>query len=260
MKNLCRDLASEHDDLDKIVCDLSDEQWLTITSFNGWTIKDEIGHLAYFDDKARLAVTDPAGFNKHLEEMINGFTNFDDHMEQTLEKPRAMSPAELMKWWRDERAIMIDALEKLDPKERIPWYGPPMGGKSFITARLMETWAHGQDVADTLGVKREPTIRLKHIAHLGFKTYGWSFKNRQIEAPEVNVQVELESPDGEVWQWGEKTDENCIRGLAEDFCLVVTQRRNVLNTGLKVEGDAAKMWMELAQVFAGPPENMPMAL
>ncbi len=260
MKSLCKDLVNEHDDLDKIVRDLSDEDWLTVTPFGDWTIKDEIGHLAYFDDRARLAVTDQGGFNTHLEDMIKGFTNFEDHIEKTLQKPRYMTPAELMKWWRDERNILMKAVEILDPKDRLPWYGPPMSVRSFVTARLMETWAHGQDVADTLGIKREPTNRLKHIAHLGVKTYGWSFKNRQMEVPDEIVRVELEGPTGEIWEWGEFGSENMIAGLAEDFCLVVSQRRNVKDTGLTVTGDAATKWMKFAQIFAGPPEKGPEAL
>ena len=35
---------------------------------------------------------------------------------------------------------------------RVPWFGTAMSPPSMATARLMETWAHGQDVADALGV------------------------------------------------------------------------------------------------------------
>ncbi len=257
MKNLCGDLACEHDDLDRIVKDLSDEEWLRLTPFSGWTIKDQIGHLAFFDEKARLAVTDAEGFRKHIETMMAGFTNFDNHFEETLERSKAMSPKKLMYWWRSEREVLLCALEKLDPKERIPWYGPPMSAKSFVTSRLMETWAHGQDIVDTLGVKREPANRLRHIAHLGERTYGWSFKNRQLEVPRESVFVELTSPEGEIWEWGERNFENSVKGTAEDFCLVVVQRRHVQDTGLTVKGNAAEKWMKYAQVFAGPPERGP---
>ena len=73
---------------------------------------------------------------------------------------RSMSPAELVRSWREDRRRLIDVAARLDPSTRVPWYGPAMGARSFITARLMETWAHGQDVADALGVVRRPTARL----------------------------------------------------------------------------------------------------
>ena len=44
-----------------------------------------------------------------------------------------------------------------------------------------------------------------------------------------------------------------VSGPALDFCLVVTQRRNLADTDLVIRGDAAKEWMEIAQAFAGPP-------
>ena len=164
---------------------------------------------------------------------------------------------ELMDWWRKERAEELQALEALDPKDRLPWYGPDMSALSFATARLMETWAHGQDVLDALGVKRKATSRLAHVAHIGFITFKWSFVNRQLPAPEKTVRVELNGPDGALWTFGDEGSDQVVKGDALDFCLVVTQRRNVADTGLEVTGGVAEEWMKIAQAFAGPPENPP---
>jgi len=124
---------------------------------------------------------------------------------------------------------------------------------SSATARLMETWAHGQDIVDALGLTRQPTDRLKHVAHLGVSTFGWSFMNRQMEVPETPVRVELTGPSGDLWTWGPDDSENCVKGPAEDFCLVVVQRRHLDDCDLSVTGETAKQWMLLSQAFAGPP-------
>jgi uncharacterized protein (TIGR03084 family) len=254
MKELCRDLAAEQEALDAIVAGLTEQQWDRPTSFGDWTIRDEICHLAYFDGAGRLAATDADGFAKHVEELIADYANFE---KNHLSKGRTQPAAGLMAWWRQERKDLLAALEPLAPKDRLPWYGPPMSARSFATARLMETWAHGQDVVDALGIRRIPTDRLRHVAHIGVTTFGWSFMNRQMEIPDVSVRVELTGPRGDLWDWGPEDTKEIVRGPAEDFCLVVVQRRHLLDTNLQVEGAVARRWMELAQAFAGPPEMGP---
>lgn len=254
MQAICTDLKTEHDELEDVLADLDEDQWLTPTPFLTWKIKDEIRHLAYFDDRAALAATDPDGFQRHLEEVITDWQAF----EKTLQEVgRELSPEALLKWWREQRRIMLDALIRCDPKDRLPWYGPPMSALSFTTARLMETWAHAQDVFDTLRIKRTPTNRLRHIAHLGVRTFGWTYKNRGLEVPETTVRVALTAPSGDSWTWGPEDADQQIAGPAEDFCLVVVQRRHVADTALAVTGDVAQDWMLKAQCFAGPPADGP---
>ena len=135
---------------------------------------------------------------------------------------------------------------------RIEWYGPSMSKRSFLTARLMEAWAHGQDVVDAVDGARPSTDRLRHVAQLGVITRGWSYKNRGLEVPTGDVRVDLDAPSGGVWTWGADDAADSITGPAEDFCLVVTQRRHVDETRLVLNGALAREWMELAQAFAGP--------
>jgi uncharacterized protein (TIGR03084 family) len=149
---------------------------------------------------------------------------------------------------------MVAATGALPEGTRVPWFGPPMGVLSFVSARLMETWAHGQDVADALDRRRVPTARLRHIAHLGVRTRSYSYVVRGLETPSTPVAVVLTGPAGELWQWEDSDDAvDRVRGPALDFCLVVTQRRNVVDTTLVVEGESANQWMSIAQAFAGPP-------
>jgi len=254
MKSLCKDLKDEQEALDAIVADLDEEKWNMITPFNDWSIKREICHLAYFDATARLAATDPEKFAHHVEELLKHFEDFDAY---TTDDGMRLTAPELLGHWRKERSALLAALDHLDPKDRLPWYGPSMSARSFATARLMETWAHGQDVADALGIYRPVTERLYHVAMLGVVTFKWSFTTNQMEVPETEVRVELSGPSGQIWTWGPEGVENIVRGSAEDFCLVVIRRRDVADTDIVTEGDVAARWMMIAQAFAGPPEPSP---
>ena len=161
--------------------------------------------------------------------------------------------------WRRNRDTLAAAASSLTDDSRVEWYGPSMSARSFLTARLMEAWAHGQDVVDAVGATRTPTDRLRHIAQLGVITRGWSYANRGLPVPEEEVGVALTGPSGATWTWGPEGAAASIAGPAEDFCLVVTQRRHVDDTALVVRGDVARDWMLKAQVFAGRATNGPQA-
>lgn len=259
MKHICNDLAWEQDALDALVSALAPSGWEAVTLCDGWSVKDEICHLAYFDHTARLAATDPEAFTRHMIEDLGHIRSMDEVSGITLSKGRAMSIDGLLSWWREERARLLGALSPLNPKDRLPWYGPPMSARSFATARLMETWAHGQDVYDVLKKKRPTSPGLRHIAHLGVTTFGWSFSNRGQEVPDKPVRVSLSTASGETQTWGDEAAADTIAGPMEDFCLVVTQRRHVDDTALVVTGGTARRWMLVAQAFAGPPDNGPPA-
>ncbi len=259
MKQICSDLTWEQDTLDDLVTGLKPDEWARASGCADWSIKDEICHLAYFDHTARLAATDSEAFTQHLIEDFGQVKSMDEVAAITLSRGRAMEIEALLAWWRAERLQLNSALAGLGPKDRLPWYGPPMSALSFATARLMETWAHGQDIYDTLKQKRPASPGLKHVAHLGVSTFGWSFANRGQEVPDTPVHVALTAPSDETWTWGAADAAETITGPADDFCLVVTQRRHVDDTALVVNGDTARQWMLAAQAFAGPPDNGPPA-
>ncbi len=259
MKTICSDLKWEQDTLDALVSEMAPSAWEFLTPGGEWTVKDQICHLAYFDHTARLSATDAQAFNAHVTELVGKADNMEKISWLTLAKGRAMRANELIDWWRSERQQLVAALSGLDPKQRLPWYGPPMSARSFATARLMETWAHGQDVYDVLKKGRPASPGLKHIVHLGVTTFGWSFSNRGLEIPETPVRLELTSPSGDIWRWGDEATEASIIGPAEQFCLVVTQRRHIDDTSLVTTGEIARQWMLVAQAFAGPPTTGPAA-
>lgn len=246
MAPICNDLAAEHAALDAVVADLTEAQWRTPTLAEGWDVRDTIVHIVQADEAGYLAVADPDGFERAKATVLQGGLD-------AFGSGRGRSGAETLAWWRDTRGRMLDAFRPLGAKDRIPWFGPSMSALSFATARLMETWSHGQDVAAALGRTIEPSDRLRHVAHIGVTTRGWSYANRGRQAPDTPVRVELESPSGERWTWGPDDAADVVSGAALDFCLVVTQRRPLEATALRTTGAAALEWMQLAQAFAGPP-------
>ncbi|MDQ3940248.1 MAG: TIGR03084 family metal-binding protein [Actinomycetota bacterium] len=249
VKRICADLNDEHEELDALVRDLDDAEWDTPTPAEAWSVRDQISHLTFFDEAAELAARDQDGFQRRLEIALQ---DLDAYMNEPLETGRSLPPHEVLGRWRAARRQMLRTFETLDPALRIPWYGPPMSPASFVTARLMETWAHGQDVADALGVDRIPTERLRHVAHIGVRTRPNSYAARGIDLPSGEVRVELTGPGGDLWTWNEG-GRDAVKGSARDFSLVVTQRRHPDDTDLVIEGPLATEWMSIAQSFAGPP-------
>lgn len=247
MDQICDDLAAEHAALDAVVAGLDEAGWATPTPAAGWDVKDTIVHLHAADGMALLAVRDPAGFEEAKEALMGGGAVLDDWFIDA----RATSGAEVLARWRADRQEMLAAFRALGPKERIPWFGPSMSALSFATARLMETWSHGHDVATALGVALPVTDRLRHVCHIGVTTRGWSYVNRGEPVPGGEVRVELAAPSGEAWTWGPEGAADVVRGSALEFCLVVTQRRHLADTSLVVEGELARGWLERAQAFAG---------
>ena len=250
IRELCRDLEAEHQVLDAAVAGLPDSGWDAPTPAEGWSVRDQISHLAFFDEEAATAAADPERFRAEAAEAVRDLHRFIDG---PTARGRSMAAPEVLAWWRAARLALIDAFEGLDASARLPWYGPAMSAPSFVTARLMETWAHGQDVFDGLGLDRPATARLRHIAHLGVRALPNSYRARRLPVPDDPVRVALTGPAGEVWTWGEDGVENVVRGPALDFCLVVTQRRHPDDTALEAVGPVATEWLSIAQAFAGPP-------
>lgn len=249
---LLDDLAAETESLLAVVARLGDgaDGLDRVTPAEPWTIRDQLSHLAGFDEKARISVTDPDRFARELaEDFADGG---DGLMQRQFVTGRSLSPAGVVDWLRTERAALIAAFGATDPAVRVPWYGPPMLVRSSAVARLMETWAHGIDVVDALGVAPTATDRLFHVAELGVKTFRFSFQNRGLAVPEERVRVELTGPSGAVRVWNPDSSDVVI-GAVEEFCLVVAQRRHVADTALEVSGPVAEAWLSVAQVFAGPP-------
>jgi uncharacterized protein (TIGR03084 family) len=218
-------------------------------------VADQIGHLTFFDAAATTALDDPERFVAELGELVAGVADRGVD-EYTLGAFRRLSCGQQLEAWRAGRERLSQAAGTLVDDARVAWYGPSMGALSFLTARLMETWAHGTDVADALGVSWPASPRLRHIAQLGYLTRKWSYAVRGEELAGGDVRLELTGPSGELWTWGAEGADDTVRGPAEEFCLVVTQRRHLDDTSLET-GELGRHWLVRAQAFAGGPTNGP---
>lgn len=243
---LLADLRAEHDDLARLVtgADLD-----LPTPAEGWGVGATVAHLAAVDAAAVTALVAPEEFLATLPVVA---ADVDGFLQGQVEE--WLAAGDLLVRWGSGFARLLEACGAVDPAVRVPWYGPPMSPASFVTARLMEYWAHGQDVVDGLGVEREPTDRLRHVARLGYATRAFAYRNRGLEPPVGEVRVELVGPDGSPWVLGPATGPaDVVRGSALDWCLLVTQRRHRSDLDLVATGALADDWLDVAQAFAGPP-------
>src|SRR5215472_8423498 len=250
------DLAALLDDLDaettalrEVLEPLRDSDWQLATPAPGWSIADQVAHLAYFDDAAVTAATRPEEFAAIRARLTDGGEDADT----IAARYRHLTAAEIRAWFGRSRGDLQAAFADLDPSARVPWFGPPMSVASSVTARLMETWAHGQDIADTIGTTREPTARLRHVAHIGVAALPYSYATHGLPVPAESVRVELTAPSGEVWTWGSDGARDRVTGPALDFCLLLTRRRQRADTAMVAAGPVADQWLSIAQSFAGPP-------
>ncbi|MEU1508392.1 TIGR03084 family metal-binding protein [Kitasatospora sp. NPDC005748] len=254
LTGLLDDLRAESEALDDLVAPLAPEQWSTDTPAPGWTIAHQIAHLAWTDHWTTLSARDPEAFVAESGRVFGELLAAGaDPVDEGAARGAAEEPHALLTRWRAGRERLRSALAEAPDGLRLPWFGPPMKAPSMATARLMETWAHGQDVADTLGAVREPTARLRHIAHLGVRTMGFAFSLHGLPTPQTPVRVELTSPDGDLWAWGPEDAADRVCGPALDFCLLVTQRRHRDDLALSATGPTAAAWLPIAQAFAGNP-------
>jgi uncharacterized protein (TIGR03084 family) len=250
LDGILADLAAEGDRLDGIVAGLTDDQWRTPTPAEGWDVAAQISHLAWTDEAAILAATDKAGWDEVVLKAIEDPTGFVD--VTALEGAKA-APALLLAQWRDSRTRLAKTLRDFPDGERLPWFGPPMSPTSMATARFMETWAHGLDVHEGLGVEPVRTDAVRHVVFLGVITRKFAFATHNLPVPEEDVFVSLKLPSGASWEHGSSDAANTIRGSAYDFALRVTQRRHRKDLDLVATGPVADQWLDIAQAFAGPP-------
>ena len=244
------DLRAESDDLDAMVAPLPADRWADPTPAPSWTIAHQIAHLWWTDRVSLIAVTDEAGFGEVLAAAMTDPAGFVDAAAEEL---ATTAPAEMLADWRATRGRLHEALLTVPDGRKLPWFGPPMSAASMATARLMETWAHGLDVADALGVTRPATERLRSIAHLGVRTRDYAFSVNNLAPPAEPFLVELRGPGGDTWSWGPPDAAQRVTGSAEDFCFLVTQRRALNTLDITAVGDDARRWIGIAQAFAGPP-------
>ncbi len=250
------DFLEECQALEALLRPLGDQDFEKKTAFKSWTFNDILRHLHVWNRAAGLSLEGgdafKVWFKRALQSIMAGnLTAFEN------DELNGLNGVPLLDQWAEFCAELAARFDATDPSKRLEWAGPSMSARSSISARLMETWAHGQAIYDELGVRRENADRIKNIVVMGYNTYGWAFKNRGLEPPEPRPQLELSAPSGALWTFGDDSGGEKITGAAEEFCQVVTQTRNIADTNLSVSGINAQQWMAIAQCFAGPPMDPP---
>ena len=253
-----QDFLQESQALYDLVAPLADTDYDQSTQFKNWTINAVLQHLHFFNLAAVYSLQDPARFDTFYTSLKNKRESGLSTVAATDELLLGVRGRALLQLWQDGFTQTAAAFAKVDPRQRVRWVGPDMSARSSISARLMESWAHGQAVYDLLGAVRVNTDRIRSIATIGVNTYEWTFRNRGEEIPLPKPFIRLTAPSGAIWQWNETSEHHRVEGLAEEFCQVVAQVRNIQDTQLHVTGNSATRWMAVAQCFAGPAE-MPTA-
>ncbi len=244
------DLRAETDALRCVVEPLDEAAWSTPTPADGWDITTTIAHLAWTDEAVVVAATEPDGWDALV---LRAIDDPDGFVDTEAFAAAAEGPAAVLTRWRAAGLAVVESLRNHPSGQKLPWFGPPMSPASMATARFMETWAHGRDITDALGVDVEATDRIRHVAHLGVRTRDFAFATSSLEPPTEEFRVVLDAPSGATWEWGPPDSAQTVTGPAEDFCLLVTRRRHRDDLDVVATGADADRWLDIAQAFAGPP-------
>lgn len=249
LRDVTAAFLTQCDALDDALAARDDTDWRRATPAAGWDVADQVAHLAWTDEVALLACADPTRFQELVAQAMTTPDIVDLEAHRWASRPRA----ELLATWREGRRRLVEALEsRPGDAGRIPWFGPPMSARSMATARLMETWAHAQDVYDALGLARPTNEGLGDIAHLGVRTRDFAYGINDVPPPTEEFRIELTDGEGAISTWGPPDAAGRVEGDLEEFVLLVTQRRSADDLNLRFEGEA-RTWATIAQAFAGRP-------
>jgi uncharacterized protein (TIGR03084 family) len=246
---LVADLRDERDYIERLIAEPPEADWDLATPAEGWSLKDQVWHLAYFDDAAARALSEPDAFRAHA---AAADAEVDRYLAGVEEQGRRLPAPEVHAAWRAAAGRFDAAALAVDPALRAPWYGVAMAAPSLVTARIMETWAHGVDIADTVGAPVSDSERVEHIVFLGWRAMPFSYRINGRTPPAGGIRVEVTTTEGTPIALGPEDADGRVSGSALEFALVVVQRRHWQDTGLEIAG-AAREWIEIAQAYAGPP-------
>ena len=244
------DLAAEGGRLDTLVAGRPTRDWRRPTPSPGWDVASQIAHLAWTDEAAHAAATDKSRWDALV---VEAMADPEHAVDRAALTGGVAAPSVILERWRIARSRLAETLRSYPDGEKMPWYGPPMSATSMATARFMETWAHSRDVHEALDAEPEVTDRIRHVAHLGVRTRNFAFSVHGLDAPAEEFRISLTAPSGDLWAWGPEDSGQTVTGTAYDFCLLVTQRVNRVDTSLVAVGRDANTWLSIAQCFAGPP-------
>ena len=245
LADLIGDLEAEQLELQEVVAAIDRDAWLTPTPAWGWDVRDTIAHLADTDE---MAIATATGGPYAINDLAARAASGADVTYHGVMKGRRLAGADVGRWWQRASEAERSMLRNLAADARVPW-GIGMRAPSFVTARLMETWAHGLDVRAALGVPAVDTDRLAHVAWLATRALPYAFSVAGREPPGAPLRVDLVLPSGAAWSNGPEGAPDRITGTAGDYCRVFVHRLPAADTNLVIEGDAARAAIVVARAF-----------
>ncbi|MFM9372881.1 TIGR03084 family metal-binding protein [Streptomyces sp. Da 82-17] len=249
LNDVLKDLAADIDEVAALVADLDDAAWNTATPAPGWNVADQIAHLTFIFELARSAAAEPEKFKAIT---ASAGADFDGAVDAALKQFNAFPPPQLLARFRALGEASVDALGSVPEGQVVPWLVNPLPPVVLACAGIMELFGHGQDIADALGVRREPTDRLLHLVNFAALTRDFGYEAHGLTPPAAQFRYELTAPSGAEWTVGPEDADQVISGPAHDFCLLVTRRRHRDDLALKATGADAEQWLDIAQAYRGP--------
>jgi len=243
------DLAADGEALDGLVADLDAKEWSTPTPAPGWTIGHQIAHLAFIVHLGGLSASDAEAFEVAA---APARIDFQGSVNAALADYMTEGQEGVMARWRAERSVGAEALASVPDGQMVPWLVNPLPPSVIAAAAIMETFGHGQDVADGLGVRRERTDRIEHLVTFGMHTRAFGYMAHGMKPPEEPVRLDLTAPSGARWEFGPADAAEVVSGSAWDFCMLITRRRHRDDLDLTAAGAEADRWLSIAQAFRGP--------
>jgi enediyne biosynthesis protein E11 len=249
-RDVITDLVTEADELDEMLAGLDENQWTTATPAPGWTVAHQVAHLASTYRLATLSAADPEGFKALTAQLSD---DFDANVAGALANYLGDPPQVLFSRWKDERATAVKALAALPLDQVVPWLVRPLTAGILAGAGMMELFAHGQDIADAVGVTPVRTDRVRHLVEFAVRTWDFGYLARDLTPPDTQFWFELTAPSGAVWTFGPENAMQTITGPAVDLCLLATRRRHHADLDIVAQGPDAEAWLDIAQCYRGTP-------
>jgi enediyne biosynthesis protein E11 len=248
-RDVIADLTAEAEEFEGLVAELDEAGWQRPTPAPGWTVAHQVAHLAFIFRLAGTAASDAELFGAMAAKAA---ANFEGAVNAALADYLGDPPEVLLTRWRAERDSAIKALAAVPGDQLVPWLVRPLPPAVLASAGMMELFAHGQDIADALGVVRERTDRLWWLSFFVSLTWDFGYQARGLTPPATPFRYELTAPSGATWEFGPADAEQKITGPAEDLCLLATRRRHRDDLALTATGPDADAWLDIAQAYRGP--------
>jgi uncharacterized protein (TIGR03084 family) len=244
------DLTAEHRALASLLTSMSTGDWGRASAAAGWTIRDQVAHLA---DTEEVAADTLTGGPRAFAHAVSGYRTAEEFTAAGCRRGDGRSPAELIRWWADASARTRELLARQDPGQRVAWgFGLP--AETFAAARLMEHWAHGLDIRDALGLPVTETARLRHVAALGLGTLRYALARARVRWPAGRaLRLELADADGTCYRFGPPDATDVLRGPLLEWCRTAVQRRSGRDGGLpaalRPTGELAELAVRHARAY-----------